>query len=433
MRRRERERRGADALEIVDMPPDVLVHILVLLPSLQDVCTMDRVCRLFAVGTPSFGRHSLVEAALRIRHFAHTGIAVPGALVREPWWPWGSTKAKLVHDERCRLGAQLVPLVPDTVVNSDIDVRKGIVFYRRAVGCVTMHHAHALPLHSPTPPALPRRSPLTPAPSPRVAAHLHSPGQPPPDMLLGRMTRAVDNGQGIQDPRVSRQHLKIALAQGEAYEPNGVCRVQALGHNPSTIRRGKLASLGVGFHQEPPSFKLRRTCCARTPRTCCARQPCARKRARRPAPPLDRRDARKGCSHAMPPVPRRPCLSTPRTCPAPRASPDSHRSPMPCASPLPARLPAGPRAGGDVATLYPGDIIQLVCEDVSRAHGRSLPFEGNACSYLIDFLPERTPQLPPGTVVLGREVEETDGEASSAEESAGEGAASPPDASQLPA
>ena len=102
MRRRERERRGADALEIVDMPPDVLVHILVLLPSLQDVCTMDRVCRLFAVGTPSFGRHSLVEAALRIRHFAHTGIAVPGALVREPWWPWGSTKAKLVHDERCR-------------------------------------------------------------------------------------------------------------------------------------------------------------------------------------------------------------------------------------------------------------------------------------------------------------------------------------------
>ena len=77
-------------------------------------------------------------------------------------------------------------------------------------------------------------------------------------MILGRMTRAFDNRQGIQDPRVSRQHLRLILAQGEAHEPNGVCRVQALGHNPSTIRRGKLASLGVGFHAEPPSFKLRR-------------------------------------------------------------------------------------------------------------------------------------------------------------------------------
>ena len=56
------------------------------------------------------------------------------------------------------------------------------------------------------------------------------------------MTRAVDNGQGIQDPRVSRQHLKVMLAHGEAYEPNGVCRVQALGHNPSTIKRGKLCA-----------------------------------------------------------------------------------------------------------------------------------------------------------------------------------------------
>ena len=132
MRRRERERRGADALEIVDMPPDVLVHILVLLPSLQDVCTMDRVCRLFAVGTPSFGRHSLVEAALRIRHRAQTGHAVPGNLIREPWWPWQTTKAKLVHDERCRRGARLVPLIPESVVNTDVDVRKGLAFYRRA-------------------------------------------------------------------------------------------------------------------------------------------------------------------------------------------------------------------------------------------------------------------------------------------------------------
>ena len=132
VRRRDSVRRGVAAIDLLDLPPDLLVHILVLLPSLRDVCQVDCVCRLFYYGTPSFGRHSLVEAALRIRHKAHTGLSVPGSLVREPWWPWGSTKAKLVHDERCRRGAMLVPLVPDTVVNGDIDVRKRIVFFRRA-------------------------------------------------------------------------------------------------------------------------------------------------------------------------------------------------------------------------------------------------------------------------------------------------------------
>ena len=84
---------------------------------------------------PSLRRHTvtslatfgaLVEAALRIRHFVHTGLPVPRDLVREPWWPWGSTKAKLVHDERCRRGARLMPLVPENA-NSDIDMRKGVV------------------------------------------------------------------------------------------------------------------------------------------------------------------------------------------------------------------------------------------------------------------------------------------------------------------
>ena len=92
------------------------------------------------------------------------------------------------------------------------------------------------------------------------------------------MTRAFDNGQGIQDPRVSRQHLKVMLKQGPAYEPNGVCMVQALGHNPSTIKRGKLASLGLGFHAEPANgFKLRR--------------------ARRTAPPFF--GTRPGCSPSL--------------------------------------------------------------------------------------------------------------------------------------
>ena len=123
-------KRTPGGLELLDLPPDVLVHILVQLPAIEDLCQVDQSCRLFCFGTPDFGKHSLVEAALRIRHLAHTGVAVPGTLVREPWWPWGSTKLKLVHDERCRRGARLVPYVPETVVNPDMDQRNGVAFFK---------------------------------------------------------------------------------------------------------------------------------------------------------------------------------------------------------------------------------------------------------------------------------------------------------------
>ena len=80
-----------------------------------------------------------------------------------------------------------------------------------------------------------------------------------------------------------------------------------------------------------------------------------------------------------------------------------------------------------MATLYPGDIIQLVCEDVSRAHGRSLPFEGNACAYQVDYICHNAcDDLPAGTVVLGRESEDTDEEVSVVD------AASQPDAPTQP-
>ena len=169
-RRRLNAKTGVELLDV--LPPDILVHILVLLPTTRDLCQMDMVCRLFAFGTSEFGRQSLVEAALRIRHFAQTGLAVPGDLIREPWWPWASTKAKLVHDERCRRGVRLEPLVPDTVVNSDMDQRKGIVFFRRA-GCARARALHAAP---PCPPAGRARAqhkfplappPLNPAARPR--------------------------------------------------------------------------------------------------------------------------------------------------------------------------------------------------------------------------------------------------------------------------
>ena len=72
----------------------------------------------------------------------------------------------------------------------------------------------------------------------------------------------------------------------------------------------------------------------------------------------------------------------------PSPSRASERWPLACprrpSSLITARAPH--HAGGDLATLYPGDVIQLVCEDVSRAHGRSLPFEGNACAYRVEFI-----------------------------------------------
>ena len=177
-------------------------------------------------------------------------------------------------------------------------------------------------------------------------------------MVLGRQTRAFNNGQGIQDPRVSRQHLRLLLTHGEAYEANGVCCVQALGHNPSTIRRGSLASLGVGFHQEPNNFKLRRE-----------------------TPPS---------YLASPHIPPPPCLT-----------------PLPHAYPRPCHV----SSGGDEQRLYPGDVIQLVCEEVSRAHGRSLAYEGNACAYQVEYIPPND-RFPPGTLIHGREADDTDEEAS---------------------
>jgi len=43
---------------------------------------------------------------------------------------------------------------------------------------------------------------------------------------------------------------------------------------------------------------------------------------------------------------------------------------------------------GETIVLRPGDEVHLVCEDVSRAHGRSAAFEGNTCAYRIDLVSE---------------------------------------------
>ena len=292
---RTRAQARAAASGFILLPPDIIAHILTMpCLSVEDLAQMDQVCRLFAF---AFGHdqgkpvgHSIVEAALRLRRCAQTGISVPATLPREPWWTWPSLKAKLFHDERCRRGVRLLPNLPQA---PSTDHRKGVVFFHGEGGV----------------------------------------GTPPDEIVLGRMTRAFDNRQGIQDPRVSRQHLRVSLLNDFApSQPSGLARVLGLGHNPSTIRRAN-PSHRPG---EPASFKLRR---------------------------------------------------------------------------------------GDTATLYPGDIIQLVCEDVSRAHGRSLPFEGNPCAYRIEFIPESCDLSPP-LVVYGRDADREGTEVGTPEQVASSQAAS---------
>ena len=71
-RKRERARRDPNAIDLIEMPPDILVHILVMLPAIEDLCIADRVCRLFARGTPSFGNHSLVHVTTgRSKNICH--------------------------------------------------------------------------------------------------------------------------------------------------------------------------------------------------------------------------------------------------------------------------------------------------------------------------------------------------------------------------
>ena len=270
------------------LPPDVIAHILTMpCLTIEDLVMVDRVSKLFAFapkpssGRPSGHSHSIIESALRLRRAVQTGVAVKAEIPREDWWQWPNLKCKLFHDELCRRGVRLVPKLPAT---SGPDVRRGVIFFHGA----------------------------------------GPPGSPPDEIVLGRMTRAFDNRQGISDPRVSRQHLRISLLNDFApAQPAGVARVLGLGHNPSTIRRANPSA----HSGEQPSFKLRR---------------------------------------------------------------------------------------GDTATLYPGDTIHLVCEDVSRAHGRSLPFEGNSCEYEIDVIPENCDLSPP-QVVYGREVEKSETDSDSSE------------------
>ena len=280
--------RSQTRIALTLLPPDVIAHILTM-PGItvEDLAQVDRTCRLFAFAHGAPGKpcgHSIVESALRLRRFAQTGESVPATLPRPTWWTWPHLKAKLFYDERCRRGVRLVSQIPS---RSGPDIRKNVIFFHSKVK------------------------------------------QPsPPEIVLGRMTRAFDNGQGIQDPRVSRQHLRVSLLHMKEdfapSQPSGVARVLGLGHNPSTIRR---ATTRPG---ESSCFKLRR---------------------------------------------------------------------------------------GDTATLYPGDVIQLVCEDVSRAHERSLPFEGNPCAYKIEMIPENCDLSPP-QVVYGREVEAEGTEAGSPEQAA---------------
>lgn len=211
-----------------------------------------------------------------MRYANQTGRMVPASVCKvwPAWWPWRSSKGKLFHDERCRRGVRLLPLDGPAE-----DLRKEVAFYREGVPDVDNPNAAELGT----------------------------------TVVLGRTTRAFDNRQGIQDPRVSRRHALLTFLRHDPNHANGIVRMHALGHNPSTVKRANKTMPG-----ELSSFKLRR---------------------------------------------------------------------------------------GEATTLYPGDVVQFVCEDVSRAHGRSLPFEGNPCAYFVDYIPENLNLTPPrGPVVVYGQV-----------------------------
>ena len=151
-----------------------------------------------------------------MRYANQTGRMVPASVCKvwPAWWPWRSSKGKLFHDERCRRGVRLLPLDGPAE-----DLRKEVAFYREGVPDVD--HPNAAELGT--------------------------------TVVLGRTTRAFDNRQGIQDPRVSRRHALLTFLRHDPNHANGIVRMHALGHNPSTVKRANKTMPG-----ELSSFKLRR-------------------------------------------------------------------------------------------------------------------------------------------------------------------------------
>jgi len=248
---------------LLQLPSDVLAHIVELLPTVEAVALSSYICRAFSFPTEEGGR-SIIEEAMRGRAVTQTGSELPSVVpLGEKNGTW---TRQLFLLERCRRGLVLRPQ-----------------------------------------PSQPGREGLRPGGQRRPVYIVRPCGflSTPCSVVLGRTTRVVDNGQGIQDPRVSRRHAEISLRcsqvlndSGQRFTPPeeawsiGFARVDAIGHNPSRIVRKR----ADGRTNEK---KLRR---------------------------------------------------------------DDHTQ------------------------LRPGDELHLVCEDVSRAHGRSAAFEGNTCAYKVDMI-----------------------------------------------
>ncbi len=248
---------------LLQLPSDVLAHIIELLPTVESVARAAFICRAFPFPTHEGGR-SIIEEAMRGRAVAQTGAELPTTVPLGE--KNGSWTRQLFLLERCRRGLVLRPQASEPG-------RKG----ERPGGQ--------------------RRPVYIVRPCGRMSV--------PCSVLLGRTTRVVDNGQGIQDPRVSRRHAEISLRSSTAHDDSGrwytpaedawsigFAKIDAVGHNPSRIVRRR-------HDGRTNEKKLRRA---------------------------------------------------------------------------------------DQQQLRPGDELHLVCEDVSRAHGRSAAFEGNTCMYKVDMI-----------------------------------------------
>lgn len=268
---------GPNQLEsrLLQIPSDVLAHIIELLPTVESVARASLICRAFPYPTHEGGR-SIIEEAMRGRAVAQTGAELPPTVPLGE--KMGSWTRQLVQLERCRRGLVLRPQPSERMRNAIDAWEKGGRKGERPGGGL-------------------RRPVYIVRPCGRMSV--------PCSVLLGRTTRVVDNGQGIQDPRVSRRHAEISLRFSDARDDSGrwftsaedawslgFAKIDAVGHNPSRIVR------------------------------------------KRP----DGRTSEKKLRHA------------------------------------------------EQQQLRPNDELHLVCEDVSRAHGRSAAFEGNTCAYKVDYI-----------------------------------------------
>ena len=393
---------------IFDLSHDLLSKVLAQLPTVECVARFQRVSRVFALPA-SPGARSAIEDALRLRAVLQTGCSVPRELPLGD--RWGTWKQQLFFLERCRRGLCLRPL-PGHVWEAEVAGGGPAIIAAAAEGtdgepsalamaaaaaavaaganaavaatamanaaaaavaalppaavaavaaAVTAHAAAPPPAAAASAPAPPLdgeeyaaveaaeaggSGPAAPGPAaPEVTFSRRPDGRHPifllrsscelarpTSMLLGRATRSAEsierraiNGQSIKDPRVSRRHAELSLYHRPKQPP-------AERHEPPEL-----------FRHVPQPMEAYTACLGQLDT-------------------LGHNPSRLASEWRVSPTGQARVVTSKRE----------------------RRLRRGDRG----SPLCPGDVLHLVCEEVSRAHERSAPYDGNSCAYRVELITE---------------------------------------------